>query len=117
MARKKKFKRSELRKYFEMQADGRNGMWRGHVYIEVRCKGSKDLYKIFREDEAFIGKGLETEDIAWHLVYEGTDVDMVAKHLFMYDAYECFDWDVPYNYRHKIWNEINDYASEFIPAM
>lgn len=94
--------KSQIANYFGMEIDGNNGMYRGHVYLELvsNGRGKKRTYILYREIE---GSTDPCSNDSWNVVYTGNDLNEVCKHLFMYDEYETFYWDVAYNKNNSIW--------------
>lgn len=88
-----KFDRKSIAEYFRMNRDGRCGAYRGHVYLETRKRNGRDYFKLYREIE---GSDDPCSDMNWVTVYEGYDIDVVCKHLFVYSDYESYNWNVPY---------------------
>lgn len=109
VSKPKKFDRKSLREYFRMVADGRCGMYRGHVYLEVRSIRGKEHYILYREIK---GSTDPTSEYSWKVIYEGNDVETVCKHLFAYSDYETYNWNVPYNYE-GFWSNLNEVVAGY----
>lgn len=109
------FSKNDIADYFKMTRDGRCGMYRGYVYLEVRKRNGKNHYKVFR-----LIKGMEkfdTEDFAWAVVCETYNVNEAMGCLFVFNDYEAYDWNVPYPEvvgASSAWNMFGEVVSNYV---